>query len=211
MCRHHAPLFSACPLAKCCQNTGPTSPIACVAAELIMDSGVTGCLGVACRWEWDSAQAHCVELVPHALRELFPIGDMYCNSIWSSLPTAHRQLGRTESITGLGPVLLESHRGRWGLPSFPLQLLHNGNPWQQKLDFAAVLMQLHPCWILSLEEGTKPDKLFCWKSGELRNKGDPVLCCLPPHPPPHTASHLWQGCSHRYLWESLWEHPPFFV
>lgn len=66
------------------------------------------------------------------------------------------------------------------MPSFPLQLLHNGNPWQQKLDFAAVLMRLHPCWSLSLEEGTKPDKLFRWKCGELRNKGDPVLCLLSP-------------------------------
>lgn len=125
-----------------------------------MDSRVTVCFGVACHWEWDSAQAPCVEHVPHALWELFPTGGMYCNSIRSTLPIAHLQLGRTESGPGLGRVLLESHRGRGGLPSFPLQLLHNGNPWQQKLDFAAVLMQLHPCWILSLEEGTKPDQLF---------------------------------------------------
>lgn len=153
MCRHHAPLFSACPLAKCCQHTGPTSPITCVAAELIMDSGVAGCLGVACHWEWDSARAHCVELVPDALRELFPTGGVYCNSIRSSLPTAHLQFGRTESGTGLGRVLLESHRGRWGLPSSPLQLLHNGNPWQQKLDFAAVLTQLHPSLLDSEPRG----------------------------------------------------------
>lgn len=112
MCRHHASLFSACPLAKYCQNTGPTSPIACVTAELIMDSGVTVCLGVACHWEWDSAQAHCVEHVPHALRELFSTGGVYCNSIRSSLPIAHLRLGRTESSPGLGRVLLESHRGR---------------------------------------------------------------------------------------------------